>query len=70
MIKEDILKLIRANQMIEWGELQGQLYGTSADSVRQIIRFEIGSQFHQNKLNFLITVKNSNIKNVKFLWIL
>lgn len=39
LIKEDFLKLIRNNQMIEWGEVNGHLYGTTADSVRQVIRF-------------------------------
>uniref|UniRef100_A0A915EF48 Guanylate kinase-like domain-containing protein n=1 Tax=Ditylenchus dipsaci TaxID=166011 RepID=A0A915EF48_9BILA len=36
--KEDILKRIRNGQMIEWGEHNDQLYGTSADSVRSVIR--------------------------------
>nr|CAD2169283.1 unnamed protein product [Meloidogyne enterolobii] len=36
--KEDVLQLIRDRQMIEWGEYNDQLYGTTAESVRQVIR--------------------------------
>ncbi|CAJ0563317.1 unnamed protein product, partial [Mesorhabditis spiculigera] len=35
--KEDMLKRIRDGDMIEWGELDGHLYGTSADAVRDIM---------------------------------
>ncbi|CAI4223192.1 unnamed protein product [Auanema sp. JU1783] len=36
--KEDILQKIRDGQMIEWGELDNQIYGTSTDSIRSIVR--------------------------------
>ncbi|KAF7629879.1 hypothetical protein Mgra_00009107 [Meloidogyne graminicola] len=36
--KEDVLQLIRNRQMIEWGEYNDQLYGTTVESVRQIVR--------------------------------
>ena len=36
--KDTILKKIRNGQMVEWGELQGVLYGTSAESVRKVMR--------------------------------
>ncbi|CAJ0930238.1 unnamed protein product, partial [Mesorhabditis belari] len=36
--KEDMLKRIRDGDMIEWGELDTHLYGTSAESVRNIVR--------------------------------
>ncbi|KAL7078100.1 hypothetical protein ACQ4LE_002568 [Meloidogyne hapla] len=36
--KEDVLQLIRDRKMIEWGEYNDQLYGTTAESIRQVIR--------------------------------
>ncbi|KAL3110965.1 hypothetical protein niasHT_017738 [Heterodera trifolii] len=36
--KEDILQRIRDRQMIEWGEYNGALYGTTAESVREVVR--------------------------------
>jgi guanylate kinase len=36
--KENILKKIRDGKMVEWGELSGVIYGTSADSVRRVVR--------------------------------
>ncbi|PAV85636.1 hypothetical protein WR25_08250 isoform A [Diploscapter pachys] len=36
--KEDILQKIRDKNMIEWGELENNLYGTSAESVRDVIK--------------------------------
>lgn len=36
--KEEIYQKIREGGMVEWGELDSQLYGTSADSVRNEIR--------------------------------
>uniref|UniRef100_A0A0R3RTQ8 Guanylate kinase-like domain-containing protein n=1 Tax=Elaeophora elaphi TaxID=1147741 RepID=A0A0R3RTQ8_9BILA len=36
--KEKMLESIRAGDMIEWGELDGQLYGTSVETVRSCIR--------------------------------
>ncbi|KAI3411038.1 hypothetical protein GPALN_003123 [Globodera pallida] len=36
--KEDILQRIRDHQMVEWGEYKAALYGTTADSVRQVVR--------------------------------
>ncbi|KAL3997926.1 Guanylate kinase family protein [Acanthocheilonema viteae] len=36
--KEEILERIRAGDMIEWGELDGQLYGTSLETIRSCIR--------------------------------
>ncbi|TKR93252.1 hypothetical protein L596_007745 [Steinernema carpocapsae] len=36
--KEDLLEKIRSGDMIEWGELDGQLYGTSAETVRRVVR--------------------------------
>uniref|UniRef100_A0A8R1E103 Guanylate kinase-like domain-containing protein n=1 Tax=Caenorhabditis japonica TaxID=281687 RepID=A0A8R1E103_CAEJA len=36
--KEDMYQKIREGGMVEWGELDDQLYGTSADSVRTEIR--------------------------------
>lgn len=36
--KEEMLEKIRDGGMVEWGELDGQLYGTSADAVRSVVR--------------------------------
>ncbi|CAJ0593399.1 unnamed protein product [Cylicocyclus nassatus] len=36
--KEEMLKKIRNGGMIEWGELDNQLYGTDADAVRDVVR--------------------------------
>ncbi|VDN59987.1 unnamed protein product [Dracunculus medinensis] len=36
--KAEILNKIRAGEMVEWGELDNQLYGTSADTIRDCIR--------------------------------
>ncbi|KAK0424270.1 hypothetical protein QR680_008585 [Steinernema hermaphroditum] len=36
--KEELLEKIRSGDMIEWGELDGQLYGTSAETVRRVVR--------------------------------
>ncbi|PIO73584.1 SH3 domain protein [Teladorsagia circumcincta] len=36
--KEEMLRKIREGGMVEWGELDGQLYGTCADSVRSVVR--------------------------------
>ncbi|XGW19977.1 hypothetical protein V3C99_003642 [Haemonchus contortus] len=36
--KGEMLRKIRDGEMVEWGELDGQLYGTSADSVRAVVR--------------------------------
>ncbi|CAI2303682.1 unnamed protein product [Caenorhabditis sp. 36 PRJEB53466] len=36
--KEDVYQIIREGGMVEWGELDNQLYGTTADSVRTEIR--------------------------------
>ncbi|CAO4361550.1 unnamed protein product [Caenorhabditis nigoni] len=36
--KEDIYQKIREGGMVEWGELDNQLYGTSADAVRNEVR--------------------------------
>uniref|UniRef100_A0A1I7YRK9 Guanylate kinase-like domain-containing protein n=1 Tax=Steinernema glaseri TaxID=37863 RepID=A0A1I7YRK9_9BILA len=36
--KEELLQKIRSGDMIEWGELDGQLYGTSAETVRRVVR--------------------------------
>ncbi|KAK6040395.1 hypothetical protein COOONC_22100 [Cooperia oncophora] len=33
-----MLQRIREGKMVEWGELDGQLYGTCADSVRSVVR--------------------------------
>jgi len=38
VIKEELLKRIRAGEMIEWGEHQGHLYGTSIESIREVMR--------------------------------
>lgn len=36
--KEEMLQKIRGGEMIEWGELDGKLYGTYADDVRSVVR--------------------------------
>ncbi|KAK6727037.1 hypothetical protein RB195_005001 [Necator americanus] len=36
--KEEMLRKIRNGGMIEWGELDDQLYGTCADAVRTVVR--------------------------------
>ncbi|MFH4979357.1 hypothetical protein AB6A40_006066 [Gnathostoma spinigerum] len=36
--KEEIMERIRADDMVEWGEYEGHLYGTSVESIRACIR--------------------------------
>ncbi|VDM39636.1 unnamed protein product [Toxocara canis] len=36
--KDELLQKIRAGDMIEWGELDNQVYGTSAETVRACVR--------------------------------
>lgn len=36
--KEELREKIRNKEMVEWGELQGHIYGTTIASIRNVVR--------------------------------